>query len=107
MISGHSCPLLRTRFPKAPAAFALVFSSSSESSLTNGPTAGRSASYSVGLWKPALPMAKHANFLQAQQKTRRGHVAHTGATGSSIAHCDTAHCTMQRTSSLHHCDGWL
>jgi hypothetical protein len=43
---------LRTRLPSAPAALARVFSSSSPSSATSGPTAGRRASYRSALWKP-------------------------------------------------------
>jgi hypothetical protein len=70
MISPQSCPLLRTRLPSAPAALERVFSSSPLSSSTRGATAGRSASYKLGLWKAALPIAKHANFLQAQEQLR-------------------------------------
>lgn len=32
--------------------------------------AGRRGSYRLGLWKPALPIAKHANFLWASSRAR-------------------------------------
>lgn len=45
--SPHSWLLFRTRLPKAPAAFALVLSSSSLRSMTSGATLGLRASYSL------------------------------------------------------------
>jgi hypothetical protein len=37
----------------------------------------------VGLWKPALPMAKHANFLRAQQRHSCGGTCAGAALGQS------------------------
>ena len=47
MRGRQSSPLLRTRLPRAPAALALVLSSSSRSNATNGPMLARRASYKL------------------------------------------------------------
>lgn len=59
---SHSLDEFLTKLPSAPAALALVFSSSSFSSPTIYTMHGFNWSYRVSLWNPALPTAKQANL---------------------------------------------
>ena len=63
MRSGIKVFEFLTKFPKAPAAFALVFSSLSYKRSIKSGTQGLRCSYNLLLWNPAFPTAKQANFL--------------------------------------------
>ena len=73
--SLHNVFEFLTKFPSAPAALALVFSSGSFNNSTRSGTHGLKCSYSTSLWKPAFPTAKHANFLVLRSGSRQHSIA--------------------------------
>jgi len=65
--SEHRRPEFRTRFPSAPAALALVLSSSSSSSFTRGRQLPRSSLYRLSVWNAAWRAS-----LEREKRKERG-----------------------------------